>query len=501
MSRKIKIIIGCIVTVCLTGYLLNNLTNLMERKDSIAKYQEFFEQKEDFDVLFMGTSHVMNGVFPMELWEDYGIVSYNFGGHSNQMATTFWVMENALNYTTPQVVVIDCMTLSENRKCSENFSYVHQSLDCFPLSMTKVKAVWDLLDDPVMDELIAGGIVEDSGEPRTKMGLLWDYSVYHSRWSTIEEEDFLFEKNVEKGAESRVDITKGALNKISSSRKMEAGTVAEDYLRKMIESCQSKGIDVLLTYLPFPANEQQQMEANYVYDIAEEYGINYINFLDMEVIDYQTDLYDEASHLNPSGARKVTEYLGQFLMENYDLPDQRENPEYSFWNEDDTEYNNLKNENLVEQTDMDKYFMLLAGDDVDIIMDIRDHDLFKDSDMVQLLENIGISRMNISENTDFVIVENGGQNIVFLNNFRNDGSSEATSIGNVTLRYSASGENDCSLYVDDVEWLRESSEDEAGLQINVRRGGESIDSVVFTYTYKSESESIKVKDIIRGEKK
>jgi hypothetical protein len=62
----------------------------MERKASDFKYANFFEQDEDFDVLFFGTSHVINGIFPMELWNDYGIVSYNFGGHGNEIATSYW---------------------------------------------------------------------------------------------------------------------------------------------------------------------------------------------------------------------------------------------------------------------------------------------------------------------------------------------------------------------------------------------------------------------------
>ena len=39
-------------------------------------------------------------------------------------------------------------------------------------------------------------------------------------------------------------------------------------------------------------------------------------------INYETDFRDE-SHLNYSGAKKATSYMGQYLMENYDLPDKR----------------------------------------------------------------------------------------------------------------------------------------------------------------------------------
>ena len=78
MRRKIEKAISCIITVCLTVCFLSYLTDLMESKASEIKYADFFDQDEDFDVLFMGTSHAVLGVFPMELWNDYGIISYNF---------------------------------------------------------------------------------------------------------------------------------------------------------------------------------------------------------------------------------------------------------------------------------------------------------------------------------------------------------------------------------------------------------------------------------------
>ena len=140
-------IIGCLLTICLTIGLLASVTDLTERKASDSKYADFFQDR-DYDVLFMGTSHVINGVFPMELWNEYGITSYNFGGHSNQIPTTYWVMENALDYVTPKVIVIDCLTLSSEHKCAEEFSFLHLSMDAFPLSLTKIRAIWDLLDDP-----------------------------------------------------------------------------------------------------------------------------------------------------------------------------------------------------------------------------------------------------------------------------------------------------------------------------------------------------------------
>lgn len=404
MRKGIKAVISCIITVSLTVCFLFYLTDLMERKSSDIKYSDFFKQDEDFDVLFMGSSHVINAVYLMELWDDYGIVSYNFGGHANQMPTTYWVMENALEYTSPKVVVIDCCLLAGEQKSYDVFSYLHLSLDAFPLSITKIKAVWDLLDDPVLAEAIENGTALESGEPRTKIGLLWNYSVYHSRWTEIEQSDFELNQTYEKGAESRIAVTSGKLNKIPAEKKMTPGTTGERYLRRMIEDCQNRGIEVLLTYLPFPAKERSQREAN------------------------------------------------------YDISDQRNNEDYSFWYEDYERYNEMKIRNIVECSSIAEYLMLLAGEDVDITIDIRDKDIFNNTCMVELFGNLGVNTDELTDDTD--------------------GSPHNGERG----RY--------SLYIDGNECMVGNTVDGTSLQINVTKGDEQIDTVKFEYTVDSKTADV-----------
>lgn len=495
MRRKLKIAGSCIITVCLTVCILLCLTNLMERKASEEKYADFFEQKEDFDVLFMGTSHVINGVFPMRLWNEYGIVSYNFGGHDNRMPTTYWVMKNALEYTDPKVVVIDCAELSSEYKCSEAFSCVHLSLDAFPLNVTKARAIWDLLDDPIYEEAIANGTASQSDEPRTKIGLLWDYSVYHSRWPEIGRSDFVPDITYEKGAESRIAVTRGQMEKIPSGQKMDGGTTGDRYLRKMIEDCQNRGIEVLLTYLPFLAVEHLQMEANYVYDLAKEYGVNYINFLDMDLVDYQTDLYDK-SHVNPSGARKITDYLGEYLISNYEITDRRHNEDYSFWHEDYNEYLAFENRNITACEDIEVYLMLLAGDDVDITIDVRDRSFFRNAGIISLFGNLGVNIDELDEKTDFIIIRNGGEEAVVLKDLREHGKAAVTELGEAQIFYDVAGSSHdgetgyFGLYLDGEELLQGNMNDGTSMLVNVKRNGVEVDTAKFVYAVDSESTGV-----------
>ena len=426
--------------LCLTGFILYKLGDLMQRKDSDIKYADFFRQEENFDVLFFGTSHVMNGVYPMELWEDYGIVSYNFGGHDNRLATSYWVMKNALDYTTPKLVVIDVLALEQQSKTSNDFAYTHLSFDAFPFSVTKVQAMMDLLNDPVMEQEIAKGYATDE-EARNLLYGLWDYSVYHSRWSELTVEDIHPTYSPEKGAESRIDVAVPDMKtKVSREDKLSEDTTGVQYLRKMIEDCKEREIEVLLVNLPFPALDAQQRSANRVYDIAEEYQVNYINFLDEDVINYETDLYDPGSHLNPSGARKVTSYLGQYISEHYEIPNQKENPDYGAWVEDNLEYLEMKEELLREQTDLDCYLMLLSDKQYISLLEINDAAVLEDDYYGNLLGNMGVSIDELKADTDMLLISPDKRVVDCFENSHQSGFSQQSTFGEMSVFIDESGQ-------------------------------------------------------------
>ena len=247
-------------------------------------------------------------------------------------------------------------------------------------------AVNDLLDDDMIVQQYPEAV---AAELRTHLELLWNYSIYHSRWNDLRQEDFKPVSTKEKGAEHFIGVVPTEKpDKISSDDRLEEDTVSIEYLEKIIEDCKNRNIDVLLTYLPFAAPENFQKEANRVYDIAERYGVDYINFLDMDIVNYKTDYCDSDYHLNPSGARKVTDYLGAYIMENYSIPDQRKNEHYHSWHTDYNDYANDKLESLRELESLDKYLMLLADKSYSADIEISNEGILQNDYYNSLLENL-----------------------------------------------------------------------------------------------------------------
>lgn len=382
---KLKRILSCIVVLVLTALVLSRCSKVMQRKADINKYGAFFEHSEDMEVLFMGSSHMLNAIFPMDMWHDHGIIAYNFGGHDNYLPVTYWVMENALDYADPKVVVIDCFRLECMEKISRNRDYLHHSFDAMPFSIKKARAMTDLLNDPTAD---LGGI---GGWLEAYNALLLDYTVYHARWNEIDEGDFAVVPSFEYGAESSVLVSEAAETVSNDGAKLSGETTGTQYLKRMIEDCKNRGIDVLLVALPFPVTQESTwMTVNTAQDIADEYGVDFINFHDMDVVDFSTDCYDMDSHMNPSGAWKITDYLGTYLKDNYGLTDHRGDEAYAYMDSDWNLYHEFKAIRLVGIDDLNTYLMLLADRNYEYEMYVGDTRIYEDSTTLNLLRNSGV---------------------------------------------------------------------------------------------------------------
>ncbi|MCM1125277.1 MAG: hypothetical protein NC429_02265 [Lachnospiraceae bacterium] len=396
-----KRIIGSLLVIILSCCILNHLSTIVRTKDPWYRKSTFIDNSDDVDVLFFGTSHAVNAIFPMELWNEYGITSYNMAGHGNTIPNSYWIMMNSLDYANPKLIVLDCWGMTSPEKTSE--SYLHWSMDNFKLSKNKVYAINDLFP-----------------ETSKRIEYLWDFSLYHSRWSDLSREDFDAQPYIQYGGEPRIAVSiPNELLDITTIEKKSFDTCGTEYLKKFIEECQARGIPILLTYLPFPATKVQVNESLVIHDIANEYGINYINFLELDVVNYDTDCYDEASHLNFSGAGKITKYIGSYIKSNYQIEDKRGNSRFHDWDENYELYKSYKVDTAKEQTDLATYLMLLRNKDISLCLYIKGNsDILKDKQIYSLIDNISIYQKlthlkQACENKQdyFAIIDNGWEEI------------------------------------------------------------------------------------------
>lgn len=342
--KRIKAILWIIVMFLLMAAAYKTAAFYLGGKTAYHKNGDLLRVADACDVLFLGTSHVTTEIYPMELWREYGITSYNISGYGHPMALSYWMMMNTLDYADPKVVVVDCYVMESDAMVINDQKFMHFSLDSIPFSATKVRAVFDIFDD------------FDS-----RAEYLWSFSLYHDRWDELKRDDFEVEYGQTRGAIFEVGLSEPDEFMIKDVEAEPINSVGVTYLRKIIEECQDRNIEVVLTFLPFPAQEDQQKVAAYAGEIAREYGVDYLNFLQMDVVDYETDCFDSYSHLNVAGGQKITSFMGGYLRDNYGVADHRQDG-LTEWDEDYVDYQRYKINKIQSQESLQNYLVMMADE-------------------------------------------------------------------------------------------------------------------------------------------
>lgn len=324
-------IVASVLIVCTVLFLLQRLLVPKYASGVVegALVAEYYEQENrDFDVLFVGDCEVYENFSPAELWTEYGINSYIRGSAEQYIWQSYYLLEDSLRYHTPKVVVFNIQSLQFNESQSE--AYNRMSLEGMKWSKSKVDAIHASMK-----------------EEESFIEYVFPILRYHSRIGELSLDDvkYMFQspKVSFNGYFMRVD-TKAAEN-VPTGRPLADYSFGENawkYLDMMRQLCEENDIQLLLIKAPslypywYPEYEEQVVE------YANEYGLPYINFIELadEIgIDYTTDTYDAGLHMNLSGAIKLSDYLGKVLVEEYEVPDRRNDKEISqIWEQNLIEY-------------------------------------------------------------------------------------------------------------------------------------------------------------------
>ena len=309
LKRAVSVLV--LLTLVCSGVLF--LTRALAMTEGPEKNGSFLQEDRDYDVLFFGSSHAVNGIYPMELWKDYGITSYNLSGHGAGLAASYWTMRLATQYHKPRVAVLDVL-FAQSGTTEMEIGLAHELLDPFPLSWEKILAVRDLYPSKAQ-----------------QAELLFPFDVYHNRWKELDGDMVRrgltgqVERSHQKGAQARVEVQPldaGPL--IPQTQKMEQKTVGLHYIEQFVRYCQDRDMVPVLTYIPCEISQEWQESCNAALALGRELGALVLDMQYMDLLDNETDWYDLGGHVNPLGAQKTTACLGDSLKTALDLPDHRQ---------------------------------------------------------------------------------------------------------------------------------------------------------------------------------
>lgn len=326
-----KQIVRTIVFFILLFGMLIVLCDLFEYKISnISRRYEKFKDLEDdtVDAVFVGSSGVDRYWIAAQAYEDYGMTVYPI---SSEGANS-WLIKNliveAVSRQNPKLILIDSRPFTTTDP-SENIS----------LAETRARRITDMLPFLSLNRLDAVNRTMkymheiDPESSRWTPSYYFSFIRFHNKWS---DETFTFDELNENNAKylgyylyegsSIKKRSKSGTYEFTNER-LPLADVNLKALNELLEYIEENNINVLFVDTPYPVKEEGCARRNTFYDILDEHGIGYINYntpemLDVHMLDGAADFYN-SNHVNYYGATKFTTWFSEYLNENYDFVDHR----------------------------------------------------------------------------------------------------------------------------------------------------------------------------------
>lgn len=318
MKKYILPVLRFILFTALLVTVLLGLGRLLEYKNS-RYFKEPLYEIGQVDVLLAGSSHVHNELYPMMLWKDFGITSYNAASAGEKIGVTYHVLRELMDVAKPKVVVVDSFLITSDKEGGVNMDggQLHESMDFMKLGPNKIE----------LAKMAA------ESENLSPVAFLSDIYAYHFRWKELEQRDFAYTYSRELGCSALAGIYRcNPPGKYEYETDMSLrDSEGYRYLEKIMELCREKNCRFLLVNVPFEnQTKRRQAKENTYMELVREYGFDTMNYRDYEAemgLDYSTDFRDP-SHTNILGSKKLTAVLGKYLKEKYELKDYRGEAEY-----------------------------------------------------------------------------------------------------------------------------------------------------------------------------
>lgn len=362
-------------------------------------FQGFYQMERDsIDVLFLGSSCAAAGFNPQAVYDSYGIKSYNLGCEGQNLLTTYYWLKEALRYQTPKAVVVETYFVfpydsfeplnapeGSNRKAFDNMRW----------SRVKWEAVHDICN---------------YDQKQTLESYYFPNIRYHARWTDLSENDFSYlkmKKHYELKGFAPMDRREGSedyapFGGLDSGERAEMVPLMRLYLDKIVELCEEKDIELILTKLPYTECNMAKYNTTSAY--AAEHGISYWDFNEESIYNAcgfvsGEDMNDDW-HTNIWGAEKVSSYIASRLHDEYGIKGGQDRQ----WEDTAAYYDNVYQDcELKSITEIERYLAVVNQERYTILIAVKgDAASFMDENVKQLFRQLGAGlSMDYRENGSY----------------------------------------------------------------------------------------------------
>lgn len=374
IKNTAKILVFCILFL----FLLNRIYDVFSWKDTAGDYTssvESFYSLEDnvVDVLFLGSSHCYCSVIPAQLWQDYGMASFNMAISGQDLASSYYNFKEALKTQDLKVVCVDLFGCVFSGYMVEGNLY--RNTLSRKLSLSSIEE--------------ANVIVETDN----KSDFILRWPIIHTRYKELQKRDFVKKRPAYLGYKTEFTV-KGAKKEVYPNVEPKPfGEKEQELLLKIIDLAEESGTELVLFLAPYQMSLTDQEYIAYAKQMAAEHNVPVLDMTEASeelMLDWDQDFVDYG-HTNVLGARKVTAYMGEYLKNNFDLQDYRGDERYALWDLDlKTRQHEMINHQLKQIADISVYFDTLVGlEDYTIIVSTTGEYLSETAEIESYLQMLG----------------------------------------------------------------------------------------------------------------
>lgn len=290
----------------------------------------YSEEKNTVDVAVIGTSCTFSAIAPMQMWEDHGFAAYDFCTNVMLENTMRYAIREIRKTQSPRLVVIDVAPFMNGyaviegvRSDSDSTQVLRYNTDGFRISKNRA----DLINEVVTDRM-------------KRLSYYYDLAYYHSN-PEPELNNWNFNIPSAYKGYSNLQIDVMFPDKPGSKRVLVKPVPISDeelmILDRLLDEIGKQGLNVLFINGPYwPVEDRREVmgKAEFLKNYLTDKGYDYLDLhehIDEIGMDGSMDYSMDYNHYSINGAIKISSYLGDYLADNYDLPDRREDDGYDKW--------------------------------------------------------------------------------------------------------------------------------------------------------------------------
>ena len=332
MKRILPVLRGFLFIIILLVIVLSVQQVLSVDSERIYENVHGFyrERPGSLDGVFIGSSNVHSFWEPVFGWKQSGITVWNLSVDQMPMkAIKYYIIE--ARKTQPDALVMINLNSFRKETATPEIRQIHYAVDYCPFSINKIRMISALNSGP---EHGFSDLVES----------FFPLIRFHSRWSDLKQWSF---SNSSLRFKSSIAYSVYQTTSVDLSGKLTyygaPETPPDDVLAvfsDLLLYCQKNHISVLFVKVPQVMSKEEQGRLNYLESMAAAAGFPCLDLfenMDSLDLDLGSDFYN-SGHTNVHGSFKISNCLGQYLVQNYRFPDKRGLSEYAGWDREAERY-------------------------------------------------------------------------------------------------------------------------------------------------------------------